>query len=66
MCKRNSPDKYEPSMGCVRETPKIKKKKRLKEEANTGSVREPLRIRETKRKRKKPARDVKEKLPTER
>ena len=26
MCKRNSPDKNEASMGCVRETPQIKMK----------------------------------------
>ena len=26
MCKRNSPDKNEASMGCVRETPQIKTK----------------------------------------
>ena len=34
MCKRNSPDKKEASMGCVRETPQIKN------EARTGCVRE--------------------------
>ena len=28
MCKRNSPHKYEASMGCVREIPQIKKKKK--------------------------------------
>ena len=34
MCKRNSPHKNKVSMGCVRETPQIKK------EANMGCVRE--------------------------
>ena len=34
MCKRNSPHKNSDSMGCVRETPQIKK------EANMGCVRE--------------------------
>ncbi len=32
MCKRNSPDKIEANMGCVRETPQKKKEKRKKEE----------------------------------
>ena len=30
MCKRNSPDENKPSMGCVRETPHIKKEKKEK------------------------------------
>ena len=50
MSKRNSPDKNEASMGCVRETPQIKMKPawdvqdkvpRLKKEASIGCVREP-------------------------
>ena len=57
MCKRNTPDKNEPSMGCVRkitrENPQIKKT----EEVNpTWYVQETPQIK--KRKRKKPARDV--------
>ena len=38
MCKRNSSDKNEAIMGCVRETPQIKTHKN---EASTGCVREP-------------------------
>ena len=39
MCKRNSLDKNEASMGCVRETPQIKKI-----EASTGCVTETLQV----------------------
>ena len=51
MCKRNSPDKNEAIMGCVRETLQIKN------EASTGCVRETLQI------KMKPAWGVAEKLP---
>ena len=46
MCKRNFPHKNKVSMGCVRETPQIKK------EANMGCVRETPHI------KTKSARDV--------
>ena len=51
MCKRNSPDKNEASMGCGRETLQIKKEEGV-EEASIG------RVRETPLKKIKPARDV--------
>ena len=49
MCNRNSPQKSKSNMGCVRETPQIKKKiqhgmckgnSKYKNEASTGCVRE--------------------------
>ena len=46
MCKRNSPDKWETSTGCVRETPQIKN------EDSMGCVRETRQI------KMKPAWDV--------
>ena len=62
MCKRNSPRKNKVSMGCVRETPQIKKQKSqhgmckrnspAKNEDSTGCVRETPQI------EMKPARDV--------
>ena len=70
MCKRNSPDKNEASMGSVRETPQIKKKgkeEEEEEEASLGCVRETPQIkkearmgcvRETPQLKIKPARDV--------
>ena len=60
MCKRNSPQKNQASMGCVRETPPIKmktdgmckRKSADKIKASTGCVRETPQI------KMKPARDV--------
>ena len=41
MCKRNSPQENKASVGCVRETPQIEKKRK---EANTGCLRETNRV----------------------